>query len=404
MHTKEKKVSFERIYFLGAGFSAGAHYPVGRKLTAELVQYLKGKPPRIKKELPEFMNSARAAAVGRSFCKETLGCISRVLEEYFLSNLNNAGDVDVTEFFTISHALSKNLFLYAKPFASAQRKRFATLPKPHGNIQMSKLYDLLAAAVLNYFLDIFSISPLPADMAAILGGISPERDAIVSFNWDEEVDYYFTEERDWNVAYTLGSWQARKGILILKPHGSVGWYDVIRGIANEDTSFIAEGDERVSRDNRRILSYYESERPIAIESDEEKREEMYFCPPVITPPTFAKTFEYVEQNWIWQDILEVCSSAKEFVFLGYSLPQDDYLTRAAIRNALRNNPRSDELRCLIVNKNHTDEKLRSNYTSVFKGRLDPESNYLQWSFGNESKDVAARIEGQLEKASLRGVH
>jgi len=400
MHGKKSKPSFERIFFLGAGFSAGAHYPVGGKLTAELVQYLKGKPPRIKKELPEFTNSTRAAAAGRSFCEETLGSISRVLEEYFLATLDNAGDVDVTEFFSISHALSKHLFLYGSQFASTQRTRFTTSPKPHDNIQISKLYDLLAAAVLNYFLDIFIISPLPTDIAAILGEISPEHDAIVSFNWDEEVDYYFTEEKDWNVAYTLGSWQARKGILILKPHGSIGWYDVIRGISNEDTSFIAEGDKRLSRDERRILSYYESERPIAIESDEDKRKEMYFCPPVITPPTFAKSFEYAEQNWIWQDVLEICSNAKQFVFLGYSLPQDDYLTRAAIRNALRNNPWS-KLRCLIVNRDHTDQKLRSNYASVFRNALDYEGNYLHWNFGSKRKGAAAEIETQLENAFLQ---
>ena len=117
MPAKKSKPSFERIYFLGAGFSAGAHYPVGGKLTSELVQYLQGKPLRIKKELREFANSARITAAGRSFCEETLKGISMVLQDYFLSTLDNAGDVDVTEFFSISHALSKNLFLYGSRFA-----------------------------------------------------------------------------------------------------------------------------------------------------------------------------------------------------------------------------------------------------------------------------------------------
>jgi len=399
MQGKKSKTSFERIYFLGAGFSAGVHYPVGGKLTSELVQYLLGKPLRIKKEFPKFTNSARATAAGRSFCEDTIGGISGVLEDYFLSTLDNAGDVDVAEFFSISHALAKKLFLYGSRYSSIHRTKHTTTRKPHDNVLMSELYDLLAAAVFNYFLDIFLISPLPKDIAAILGKVSRERDAIVSFNWDEEVDYYFTQEKNWNVAYTLGSWQARKGILILKPHGSIGWYDVIRGIGNKDTFFIAEGDERLSQHGRRILSFLEVERPVAIESDENRREEMYFCPPVITPPTFAKSFEYPEQNWIWQDILEICSNAKQFVFLGYSLPQDDYLTRAAIRNALQNNPRS-KLRCLIVNRDHTDQRLHSNYASVFRNALDPEMNYLHWTFGSGRKGAAAEIEAQLEKALL----
>ena len=126
---------------------------------------------------------------------------------------------------------------------------------------------------------------------------------------------------------------------------------------------------------------------------------MYFCPPIITPPTFSKSFEYPEQNWIWQDVLEICSNARQFVFLGYSLPQDDYLTRAAIRNALQNNPRS-KLRCLIVNRDHTDQRLHSNYASVFRNALDPEMNYLHWTFGSGRREVAAEIETQLEKAPL----
>lgn len=401
MHGKKSKPSFERIFFLGAGFSAGAHYPVGGKLTSELVQYLQGKPLRIKKELPEFANSARATAAGRSFCERTLRGISTVLQDYFLSTLDNTSDVDVTEFFSISHALAKNLFLYGSRYSSTHRTKLTTLPKYHDSVLMSELYDLLAAAVFNYFLDISScISRLPGDIAAILGKVSRERDAIVSFNWDEEVDYYFTQEKNWNVAYTLGSWQARKGILILKPHGSIGWYDVIRGIGNQDTFFIAEGDERLSQHGRRILSFWTIERPMTIESDENRQEVMYFCPPVITPPTFAKSFEYPEQNWIWQDILEVCSNAKQFVFLGYSLPQDDYLTRAAIRNALQNNPRS-KLCCLIVNSDPTNPKLHSNYESVFRGELDPQMNYLDWSFGSGKKGAVAEIEAQLAKAFLR---
>jgi len=398
MHGKKGKTQFERIYFLGAGFSAGAHYPVGGKLTSELVQYLQGKPLRIKKELPEFTNSARAAATGRSFCEETLGVISTVLEDYFLSALDKTGDVDVTEFFSISHALSKNLFLYGNRYPSAHLTKFITSPNSRPSVQMSKLYDFLAAAVFNYFLDISDcINRLPGDIAEILGNVSCERDAIVSFNWDEEVDYYFTKK--WNVAYTLGSWRARKGILILKPHGSIGWYDVIRGVGNRDTFFIAEGDERLSQHEKRILSFWEIERPVTIESDKKKKRPMYFCPPIITPPTFSKSFEYPEQNWIWQDVLEICSNARQFVFLGYSLPQDDYLTRAAIRNALQNNPRS-KLRCLIVNRDHTDQRLHSNYASVFRNALDPEMNYLHWTFGSGRREVAAEIETQLEKAPL----
>jgi hypothetical protein len=401
MRAKQITRSFERVYFLGAGFSAGVHYPVGKRLVSELVQYLKGTPPRVKKELSGFSNSIRTTADGRLFCQETLEGISTVLQRYFLSTIDEISDVDVTEFFSISHALAKNLFLIGDRYSMAHQKSLAAPRKPHYRVSLSELYNLLAAAVLHYFVDIAqNIPKLPIDMEAILNKVSCQRDAIISFDWDEEVDYYFTEKRNWNVAYTLGSWQTRKGVLILKPHGSIGWYDVIRGIGNKDNFFIAEGDERLDQYERRILSFYEIERAVTIESEQKKRKVMYFCPPVITPPTFAKSFEYVEQNWIWQDIMEVCSNAKQFVFLGYSLPQDDYLTRAAIRNALRKNPRH-RLRCLVVNRDHTDQMLHANYASIFKSALDPEINYLHWKFGDKRKDIADLIQRQLEKAVLK---
>ncbi len=390
---------FQRIFFLGAGFSAGAHYPVGSKLTSELVQYLQGKPLRAKKELPEFSNSARATAAGRHFCSETLSVISAVIQDYFLSSLSRTGDVDVTEFFSISHALAKNLFLYGKDYRSIRQSKTSASSRLRDVMPMSQLYNLLAAAVSNYFLDISEcIDPLPADIVEILGAISPGKDAIVSFNWDEEVDYFFSNTKKLNVAYTLGSWRARKGILVLKPHGSIGWYDVVRGIGNDDAYFIAEGDDRLSEEERRIMSFWEIERPVTIESDNRKKKPMYFCPPVITPPTFAKSFEYPEQHWIWQDVLEVCSRAKQFIFLGYSLPQDDYLTRAAIRNALRNN--RGQIRCLIADRDHTDQRLRANYASVFGSALDPEKNYLHWKFGSGRRGAAGEIRAELEKASL----
>ena len=98
--------------------------------------------------------------------------------------------------------------------------------------------------------------------------------------------------------------------------------------------------------------------------------------------------------------MEVCSRAKQFIFLGYSLPQDDYLTKAAIRNALTNNPRQ-KLRCLVVNRDHTDRVLQSNYSDVFKNALDPEVNFLHWKFGDKRTDIADMIQRQLEKAVLK---
>lgn len=400
MSKRKLKTSFKRVFLIGAGFSAGANYPVGRFLVSELIQYLKGKPDRLKKKLPRFRNSLLATSDGKSFCRESLNMISSVLQSYFLSSIEKAGDIEITEFFSIVHALAKNVFRVRGRSSVSKKQKHLAGPGSQ-DYSLSKLYALLSSVLMNFFVDISECARvLPMDMRAILNNISCRQDAIVSFNWDEEVDRHFTVTKNWNVAYTLESWKSRGGILILKPHGSIGWYDVARGIGNKDIFFIAEGDSRLSQYARRIISYYGIERPVTIESQKSKQQIMYYCPPVITPPTFAKSFEYEEQNWIWQDVIEACSTAKQFVFLGYSLPKDDYLTRAAIRNALRNNP-IKQLRCLIVDRTPTDQGLQANFSSVFQNALNQEDNYFPWQFGNKRKEGARHIQQQLNKAFIK---
>ena len=41
MAPEEKKPSFSRVLFIGAGFSAGMQYPVGATLMSHLMKYLK---------------------------------------------------------------------------------------------------------------------------------------------------------------------------------------------------------------------------------------------------------------------------------------------------------------------------------------------------------------------------
>src|SRR5439155_22066705 len=115
--------------------------------------------------------------------------------------------------------------------------------------------------------------------------------------------------------------------LILRPHGSIGWYDLNQGLANHQSYLIAQEDSSIQRFEKRIVAYPQIELPKDILN--RRKPFILDCPPIITPPTFAKRFQYAEQLRIWQDVLEVCSNAKTFIFLGYSLPQDDYLTRAA---------------------------------------------------------------------------
>ena len=96
--------------------------------------------------------------------------------------------------------------------------------------------------------------------------------------------------------------------------------------------------------------------------------------------------------------LKICSEAHEFVFLGYSMPYDDFLTRAAIRRSIQSNNDRNKMRCLVADKSFDDKK-ELNFESVFKG-FTMARNYLPWIFGCNDSSLSEKLEDKLSKANL----
>jgi hypothetical protein len=387
----DPRPAIPRVYFIGAGFSAGLYYPVGRDLMRRLVGYLRGEPQHPALEEHDFTNSVLLTPAHRKRAAAILGIIKTVLQKYFSTPLEDVGRVDVAEFFTMAHTLSESPWLLDGLAGRAEPGAWRGDEAP----SELTLFSDLAAVTRSYFNDIGIMLPPCDDVRSVLAEMRPNRDAVINFNWDEEVDIELSTEGP-GVSYTLGAWQADGGILTLKPHGSVGWYDVKQGIGNADVYFIADTDRRIGRSQMRVLAYVENEQPRDL--DGETEHSPLACPPVITAPTFAKRFDYVEQHRIWRDVLELCGRAREFVFLGYSLPKDDFLTRAAIRSALQANGCSGDIRCLVVDRSFDDDKFL-NFHSVFEG-LTRSRNFLEWQFGSDDAALALKLKKKLKGAVL----
>jgi hypothetical protein len=103
---------------------------------------------------------------------------------------------------------------------------------------------------------------------------------------------------------------------------------------------------------------------------------------------------------IWRDVIDVCEGVTEFVFLGYSLPRDDFLTRAAIRRATAHRS-SDEFKCLVVDHDMSDAKFLD-FATCFTG-FDRNRNWLKWSFGCGEDGLPREIQRRLRKAQLARV-
>lgn len=364
--------------------SAGMSYPVGASLTGELYRYLRGETSQ--RAPKRFVNSlsrdpdalARGKAVAKVF--------RLVLKNFLGVEPAKIDKVNVAEFFSIAHALEQS------PWLAGMNRQQMPAARVNEAPNVTTLFTDLAAATRTYFLDLFHArSGASKDITSLVELLEPQHDTVVNFNWDEVLDAELTTHCE--VDYTLLGADDPDSVIMLKPHGSVGWYDVEQGIRNDAAYFIANADRRIPRSRRRVLAYYNVEPPRDIDDDPHP---LLSCPPLITAPTFAKQFAYAEQQQIWQDVIEVCGRATDFVFLGYSMPPDDYLTRAAVRRALSARDARRRLRCVIVDRARSAERLDS-FGDLFRGKLG-DAHFKQWTFGKNDDQFGKELLRQLEQA------
>ncbi|TAH37182.1 MAG: hypothetical protein EYC70_09385 [Planctomycetota bacterium] len=384
------KSLFPRVFLFGAGFSAGMKYPLGGELVPLVIEYLERRAAR-------RATRKRGQRLRDRYMQpqRILRSIDLVLDKYCACDRDSLEELSVTEFFSIAHMLAQMPELVGE---EGHEERELVQLSTSGGHGVAQVFDDVAAVVRTVFTERCQKNRrLPRGVRSVLEGLAPDRDAVVSFNWDEEVDYFLSMEHHSGaeVHYTYRTPWGPPAFLVLKPHGSVGWYDVAKGIGNASTYFIASGDSRVPRFQRRVLAYEEIGFPVDLEH---RRAYTLVCPPVITPPTFAKQYQFLEQKLIWQDVIRACREAHEFVFLGYSLPIDDYLTRAALRAAIQSHARR-RLRCLVVNK-HLSPELLANYRSVLGPGMDEQRNFLACDFTRAGADLREAIATRLAAAHV----
>ena len=410
--------SINRVYFVGAGFSAGMGYPVGQGLLPRLLDWLENRGRKGVFEHRQGKYAPIETAADTRARRQLVARIHAFLSEYMkpfdpaksrgTSRTDDwVGRIPVSSFFSVCQAISENAAIFDAEIKGKTKAR-----------AYEGLYSEIIAAIRTYFLDLSLIGRTrrPRFAGQIFGkqAFPSKSAAVVNFNWDEELDALLSGA--FGVDYTLEAWRNLGDddgtALMLKPHGSVGWYDV--GVRTPTTNkpasrlknrlgyYVASDDPRISAESLRIRSFYNIEMPI---SRGGKRFGFFEAPPAIASPTFAKKFEFAEQQLIWSDVVTACSRAKEFVFLGYTLPPDDYLTRAALAKALSNKRAGDDIKCLVIGRDI--DKSFDDFQRSFGGGLDRGRHFRNWTFGFSdspntfpSKHLGDAIEDELEDARI----
>lgn len=296
-----KRTDAERIrdtvYVIGAGFSAGLGYPLTRSLLIDVWSRLeKGLRARLRKII-EFHHPGFSEKRKTSFPD-----IEQLLTEI---------------------AVNLDLFDASRPTEG----RFT-----RADLEASRR-DLLFE-IARWFHDIYETATDSPWLSAIVDRIRGEQAAIVSFNWDLVLDQQLFEDHLGADSYGLAS-DLGSGPLLLKPHGSLNWYDAadIRTVVDKNRVEILHHKNPAERIEAFLY-------PREIKSKAGRR-----YTPLIVPPTYLKDFNRPLFRQLWRRCTDVLSTPRRLIFLGYSLPPADlqaqYILRCGLHNQIEGRIKKD---------------------------------------------------------------
>jgi hypothetical protein len=140
---------------------------------------------------------------------------------------------------------------------------------------------------------------------------------VISFNWDLVVDHLLFGNTVSPTNYGVGS-IAHTGPVLLKPHGSLNWFDEKLG-------------QKINKGRRVLLHQDGNEMVYAFTKFRAPKSKIRKYVPLIIPPVFNKSFERKIFAPIWQNCVAEIGSASHVIFLGYSLPDADLHARFIFR-------------------------------------------------------------------------
>ena len=280
------------VYVVGAGFSAGLRYP----LTSDLLMRLWDR-------------------IGDYPFKEDL---RRVIK------FHNPG-FDCTKFSSfpnVEELLSQMM---------ANEQLFDSSRQYEGKFTKKNLKDLQRDFLLeisDWFHEISEkinpSKPRVPWLKAFRDRVRRENAVIISFNWDLILDeLLFGRDLDKN-NYGFSK-KPPEGPILLKPHGSLNWFEGNSGRFLKDSKKILLFGEVESA---HVYAFRKFRAPVS-KSDREYT-------PLIVPPVYLKNFEQPVFKKLWQNCTEYLSNAKKIFFLGYSMPAADLHAQFIMRCGFHN--------------------------------------------------------------------
>ena len=277
------------VYVIGAGFSEGLGYPLMKDILARLWDYV---------DDTEFKR--RMVRVIRFYYPNYRGMNFPNVEE-LLSRM------------AVNEQLLDSSLQYEGEFTKED---------------LSNLQHILLLKVSEWFHDILKrANPSRTGFGWLYDfrdRVMRERAAIVSFNWDLVLDQLLLGHNLNASSYGL-SRTLSEGPVLLKPHGSLNWFEKNPG------RFITDRKRTLifyRKRSTRVYAFREFRAPVS-STDRE-------YPPLIVPPVYSKDFAKPVFTTLWQNCTNVLSTATRVIFVGYSMPATDLHAQLIMRCSFHN--------------------------------------------------------------------
>ena len=275
----------DRVYVIGAGFSAGLGYP----LTSDLLVRLWDRIDE------EFRTRLKRAICFHhpDFDPERFTSFPNV--EQLLSELQ----------------VNEQLFDASDQYETTFTKE-----------QLRNLQTDLLLEVARWFHEISKSvvpnAPTVSWLSKFKEQVMRQRAAVISFNWDLILDQLLFADgiNEASYGFTIGEDQIPS---LLKPHGSLNWFEEGIGRHLKSVKRVTVFDNGPDT----VYAFREFRAPVS------KSTRIYS--PLIVPPVYLKNFEKPVFKALWRNCVTVLNQARQVVFLGYSMPLADHHAQFIMR-------------------------------------------------------------------------
>jgi hypothetical protein len=307
-----EKSSRRRVFILGAGVSASCGIAVARDILKYAIEDLKTK---------------------RSAEAERIHDVLRYLYPGFDEDLGNYPNVEDFLHF-IEVAINFNRDFLESTVLSVEK--------------LKKVKQITLKAFTDYIWQLMSDPSRQRFVHDFVTNNLRPGDTVVTFNWDLTIERALENyPGDPGFEYVYSRRRKQPEFSLLKPHGSVDWFETSKLDGLKCERKIEKHDKELCYYPQFHLGEVPDLRRIA---------------PVIVPPLASKRFKFRFLHRTWRGILRAVADATELHVLGYSLPKEDQFAKYVLRRAIRNNMNSSDkkkkraLRLFVVNPDESVEQ------------------------------------------------